>query len=213
MPALSLRRKGLLCIFFFIAMPEIETHPFRPFLPSNAKLLMLGTFPPACKRWCMDWYYPNFTNDMWRILGLCFFSDSLHFVEKDIKTFRLDAIQTFMRERGIAIFDTAVRVRRTKGTASDKDLEVVEVADLDALLGSLTQCKAVLTAGQLATSIFSGHYKIDASGLKMGEYVPFRFGERTLQLYRMPSSSRAYPLKLEKKAEFYKRMFNQIGIE
>ena len=26
---------------------EIETHPFEPWLPSNAKLLMLGTFPPA----------------------------------------------------------------------------------------------------------------------------------------------------------------------
>ncbi len=28
---------------------EIETHPFEPWLPSNAKLLMLGTFPPAPK--------------------------------------------------------------------------------------------------------------------------------------------------------------------
>ena len=43
---------------------EIETHPFEPFLPADARLLMLGTFPPAPKRWCMPWYYPNYTNDM-----------------------------------------------------------------------------------------------------------------------------------------------------
>ena len=52
---------------------NIELHPFEPFLPKGAKLLMLGTFPPSEKRWCMKFYYPNFTNDMWKIFGLCYF--------------------------------------------------------------------------------------------------------------------------------------------
>ena len=54
-------------------MNDIEIHPFEPWLPKDARLLMLGTFPPAPKRWCMDWYYPNFQNDMWRIMGICFY--------------------------------------------------------------------------------------------------------------------------------------------
>ena len=107
-----------------------EVHPFEPFLPKNAKLLMLGTFPPAPKRWCMEWYYPNYTNDMWRIFGLCFFGDKLRFVDTDHKTYRLQELKNFLRDRGVAIFDTCLRIRRTKGTASDKDLEVVEQADL-----------------------------------------------------------------------------------
>ena len=41
----------------------LESHPFEPWLPGNARLLMLGTFPPAEKRWCMPWYYPNFQNE------------------------------------------------------------------------------------------------------------------------------------------------------
>lgn len=61
-------------------MSNIEEHPFTPFLPDNARLLMLGTFPPSPKRWCMEFYYPNFTNDMWRIFGICFFDDKNHFV-------------------------------------------------------------------------------------------------------------------------------------
>ena len=28
----------------------IESHPFEPFMPEDARLLMLGTFPPAEKR-------------------------------------------------------------------------------------------------------------------------------------------------------------------
>ena len=39
---------------------NIETHPFVPFIPEGAKVLMLGTFPPASHRWCMPFYYPNF---------------------------------------------------------------------------------------------------------------------------------------------------------
>ena len=107
---------------------DIESHPFEPFLPKTARLLMLGTFPPSPKRWCIDWYYPNYTNDMWRIMGLCFFGDKLHFVDEGNKTYRLDDLKAFLSERGIAIFDTCLRIRRTKGTASDKDLEVVKMA-------------------------------------------------------------------------------------
>lgn len=191
---------------------EIETHPFEPWLPTNAKLLMLGTFPPAPKRWAMEWYYPNFTNDMWRIFGLVFFGDKLHFVDEENKTYRLNELKQFLKEKGVALFDTALRIRRTTGTASDKDLEIVEPADLDGMLRSLPECKAVLAAGQLATKVFTEHYNIDARNLKMGEYRTFDFEGRTLKLYRQPSSSRAYPMKVEKKAVYYEQMFKEIQI-
>ena len=187
----------------------IETHPFEPWLPSNAKLLMLGTFPPASKRWCFEWYYPNFQNDMWRIFGYLFFADKMHFVDAENKTFRLEMIKTFLAEKGIAIFDTALRIRRTKNTASDKDLEIVQPSDLDAMLRSLPECKGVLTAGQLATEVFMRHYDIKEMP-KMGQSVDFIFDNRLLKLYRMPSSSRAYPMQLEKKAEFYRVMFDEL---
>ena len=191
---------------------EIETHPFEPWLPVNAKLLMLGTFPPAPKRWAMEWYYPNFTNDMWRIFGLIFFGDKLHFVDEANKTYRLNELKQFLKKKGVALFDTALRIRRTTGTASDKDLEIVQPADLDGMLRSLPECKAVLAAGQLATKVFTEHYNIDARNLKMGEYRTFDFEGRALKLYRQPSSSRAYPMKVEKKAVYYEQMFKEIQI-
>lgn len=190
----------------------MEVHPFVPFLPPNTKLLMLGTFPPAPKRWCMPWYYPNFTNDMWRIVGLCFFGDKLRFVDEGRKTYRLEPLKAFLRDKGIAIFDTCLRVRRTKGTASDKDLEVVRQADLDGMLRALPRCRAVVAAGQLATHIFSGRYGIDAKGMRMGDHRDFQFDGRVLSLYRLPSSSRAFPMRLEAKAEYYARMFGDIGL-
>ncbi|MBF1411199.1 uracil-DNA glycosylase family protein [Prevotella histicola] len=191
---------------------DIETHPFEPWLPSNAKLLLLGTFPPAPKRWCMEWYYPNYTNDMWRIFGYVFFEDKKYFVDEANKTYKLDLLRAFLKDKGIAIFDTALRIRRTTGTASDKDLEIVEPADLDHMLRVLPQCKAVLAAGQLATKVFTDHYQIDARKMQMGDYKEFTFEGRTIRLYREPSSSRAYPMKVEKKAEYYKQMLSEVGL-
>ena len=192
---------------------EIENHPFEPWLPKHAKLLMLGTFPPAPKRWCMPWYYPNYTNDMWRIFGILFRNDKLAFVDEVNKTYRLEAIKEMLIEEGVAIFDPAQRIHRTTGTASDKDLKIIEPADLDGMLRALPKCKAVITAGRLATDIFTRHYGIDAKHLKMGEYTTFEFEGRKIRLYREPSSSRAYPMKVEKKAEYYAQMFEELSVE
>lgn len=187
----------------------IEHHPFEPFLPKEAWLLMLGTFPPAEKRWCMRFYYPNFMNDMWRIFGLCYFNDKNHFVIESEKRFDLDRIKAFLMREGIAMYDTAVRVRRLKNTASDKDLQIVEPTDLCAMLHGLPQCRVVITAGQLATEIFANTFGVKVP--KVGEHVEccLPHSTRVLQLYRMPSSSRAYPMAVEKKAMFYRKVFGR----
>ncbi len=190
-------------------LDNVESHPFEPWLPQNARLLMLGTFPPSPKRWCIPWYYPNFQNDMWRIFGLIFFGDKFHFVDTENKRYREVELKAFLREKGVAIYDTAQRVVRTRNTASDKDLRIVEPSDLDGMLRALPQCRGVLTAGQLATRVFCDHYAICGTP-EMGGYVEFAFEGRTLRLYRMPSSSRAYPLALEKKAQYYKVMFDDL---
>ena len=135
-------------------MIEVEHHPWKPFLPDACRILMLGSFPPSRKRWCMDFFYPNYINDMWRILGIVFFGDKLYFVDEARKQFILDRIIPFLNNKGIGLYDTAVAVRRLKNTASDKDLEVVEPTDLDNLLSQIPLCKVVVTTGQKATDIF-----------------------------------------------------------
>ena len=64
---------------------EIERHPLEPFLPANARLLMLEVFHLKRKRWSMEFYYPNWNNDMWRIVGLLFFNDKNHFLNEAAK--------------------------------------------------------------------------------------------------------------------------------
>ena len=186
----------------------VEEHPLEPFLPANAKLLMLGSFPPQKKRWSMDFFYPNLQNDMWRIFGLIFFDDKDYFLFPDKKAFDKKRLIEFLTEKGIALYDTASSVRRLQDNASDKFLEVVEPTDIRLLLKQLPQRKAIVTTGQKATDIIRS--QIDVEEPKVGESCPFEFEDRTLRLYRMPSSSRAYPLAIEKKASVYRFMLNEL---
>ena len=184
---------------------QIESHPFVPFIPDGAEFLMLGTFPPAEHRWCMPFYYPNFQNDMWRIMGLLFFNDKNHFILEGEKRFDQAKIESFLREKGIAMYDTATRIIRTKNTASDKDLDIIEETDVEAMLRRMPQCHTIITAGQLATSTLCRRFGVKEP--KVGEYAEASLQGRQLRIYRMPSSSRAYPMKPERKAEQYAKAF------
>ncbi|HIW45152.1 MAG TPA: uracil-DNA glycosylase family protein [Candidatus Prevotella stercoripullorum] len=192
-------------------MSDVEQHPLQPFLPPGTRLLMLGSFPPSRRRWCMDFFYPNFINDMWRIFGLVFFGDKERFVDREQSVFRRGDIIRFLEAKGIGLYDTACAVRRTKNTASDKDLEVVTPTDLDALLRRIPSCVAVVTTGQKATDVFTSHFAMRPP--KVGTSAEFTFDGRLMRLYRMPSSSRAYPMKVERKAEYYEKMFIETGLK
>ena len=187
---------------------NIEEHPLEPFLPANA--VLLGSFPPQKKRWSMDFFYPNLQNDMWRIVGLIFFQDKEHFLNPEKKVFDKDRIIEFLNDKGIALYDTASAIRRLQDNASDKFLEVIEQTDISLLLKQIPMCKAIVTTGQKATDII--REQIEVKEPTVGTSEPFEFGDKDMKLYRMPSSSRAYPLALEKKAAAYRVMFNELGL-
>lgn len=221
---------------------EIIEHPLKPFTPENARLLVLGSFPPPRERWSMDFFYPNFINDFWRICGLVFFSDKDHFVARAsdevhnsnphapkpvlLKRFDRERIIAFCKEKGIALFDTASAVRRLRGNASDKFLEVARPTDIPALLSTMPKCQAIAVTGQKALETFieancpiSNGVPINVKDIRIGEPVSItlpsgtpssNLSTRKLLLFRMPSTSRAYPLSLDKKADFYRQMFQSL---
>ncbi|MBJ7855767.1 DNA glycosylase [Neisseria meningitidis] len=198
---------------------EIETHPFDPVLPSKAAVMMMGTFPPKEDKRAMQFHYPNFQNDMWRVYGLVFFGDADYFkvpsngeAAHSEKAFDAEKIKTFLHERGIASCPTVLKAVRQHGNASDKFLKVVETVDLAAVLAKIPDCRHICTTGGKATEIL---LDIQGGGIKMpktGETVPFPFAGRDLTLTRLPSTSRAYPLSLAKKAAAYRAFFEMAGL-
>lgn len=187
--------------------PEIETHPFEPFVPDDAKVLIMGTFPPQPKRWSMQFYYPNRTNDFWYMMGLIFMGDRDALLIPGTKDFDLPKIKDLLNNKGIALNDTGYHVRRLAGNASDKFLEIVEPVNLDALRRRMPGLRAIATTGEKAADVLAS--LTGTIPPRMGEHITAPDG---LELWRLPSTSRAYPLPLDKKAAFYRPFFASAGI-
>ncbi|PXV64454.1 G:T/U-mismatch repair DNA glycosylase [Dysgonomonas alginatilytica] len=191
-------------------MKDIEYHPLPFFLPVDTQLIMLGSFPPKQERWSMNFFYPNFQNDMWRIFGLIFFQNKDHFLLTGKKAFDEDRIKKFLIYKRIGLGDTAKAIIRHKDNASDNFLEVVEPTDLSIILKEIPLCRAIVTTGQKATDTLISF--VQTKEPKIGSFSEFEFEGRLMRLYRMPSSSRAYPKSLAGKAEIYQTMFGQLGL-
>lgn len=187
-----------------------EKHPLQPFLPNNARILVLGSFPPPKARWSMEFFYPNWINDYWRAMGIIFYNDKHHFEIKGEKRFCKESIVEFCNNKGIALYDTACEVIRLKDNASDKFLEVVTTTDIEKLLNHIPHCTAIVTTGQKATDVIVNTFACKEPAV--GDSAELVINNRNLRFWRMPSTSRAYPLALEKKAEAYRPMLMREGV-
>lgn len=195
---------------YFVSMntnqPPLERHPWPPYIPNGSRYLFLGTFPPKPIRWSMPFFYPNPMNDFWRVMGILFFGDRDALWIKEDKRFDLNAIKAFLDREKIAMWDTAMAVRRLKDNASDKYLEIVEPINLVALLDAHPTITTVITTGEKATSVIAAQADIDVPSIS--QPVNCHIGTHDIRLWRMPSTSRAYPLSLEKKAAAYRMVFD-----
>lgn len=188
----------------------VERHPWLPFTPHNAKILILGTFPPKPNRWSMEFYYPNRINDFWRIMGLIFHNDKNYFYDESSKSFRLNDITSFLENKGIAIGDSAFEIKRLKDNASDKHLEIVTPLNLEETLNLMPFCHNIASTGEKAAQIIAQITNSEVPSV--GQFVSTDINNCTFNIFRMPSTSRAYPLPIEQKAQFYQNMFQMIGI-
>lgn len=247
----------------------IERHPLEPFLPAGGRILFLGSFPPPRARWSMDFFYPNWINDFWRIQGLIHFGDAHYFEEKAAlgpgdavgsemvipgaaaapatkaapKRFDRARIIEFCAARGLAFFDTAAKVCRWKGNASDEFLEILEPADVVGMLAQMPECHTIVSTGGKSAEELAGILAVSgalvasgasasgsfatpvahaASGARplsapasgyplpvppVGSYLDLTLSGRPLRWWRLPSTSRAYPMPLAGKAEHYSKLF------
>jgi len=159
----------------------------------------------------MDFYYPNKINDFWRIMGLIFHHDKSYFCNKTTGGFNLKEIKEFLNVHGIALNDTGAEIRRLKDNASDKFLEIVKPVNLQALLELMPECHTIATTGEKAAGVIASLTASEPP--RMGKSINCTYpGSKSLTVFRMPSTSRAYPMPLDKKAEYYAEMFRSIGI-
>lgn len=144
-------------------------------------------------------------------MGLVHFGDAQHFVAPAGRRFNYDSVVEFCRRAGFAFYDTASKVRRLKDNASDAFLEILQPTDVGALLSRLPDCHTLVTTGGKASeqlaSLLGSHSPVSVPA--PGGFTDVNAFGRELCWWRMPSTSRAYPLPLAAKASAYAQLWPQ----
>ena len=172
---------------------------------------MTGVFP-------VSFFYPNWINDFWRIQGLIHFYDPHHFEVAGAKRFDRQLITRFCADKGLAFFDTASKVCRLKGNASDEFLLIIKPAPIADMLQTMPRCNTIVTTGGKSSDEFLSILKTlesDGRASAQGIDAPpapssktqITIDGRQIEWWRMPSTSRAYPMSLQSKAAAYRQLF------
>jgi G:T/U-mismatch repair DNA glycosylase len=111
-------------------MPIEEMHPWKWYVPSGAKTVIIGTFPPTLRNWSYDFFYPNKNNYFWRILAALAGEELQYFSGDEAVSERkalLDRLQVGLSDMGQVI-------RRMEANSMDENLQIVEYMDIFRLL-------------------------------------------------------------------------------
>ena len=163
---------------------KIETHPFKPFVPANATVLIVGSFPgrdiTQKKLSKDDWFYGTKRNQFWNIISGVY--------DIELKT-AADKKQLFTA-KGIAIADIILHARRNAINNSDTNLEVIAYND--------KAIKKILAHASFKYIFFTSkfvekHFLKIFPGIKNGECLP-------------SPSPRYARMSMKEKIEIYKKM-------
>jgi len=93
-----------------------ETHPYEPFVPQKATVLILGSFPGLHQTRRLnefeEWFYSAKRNQFWKIIS------SIYSTELDTIQKKKDLFE----EKGIAITDVILKAKRKKESNLDQHL-------------------------------------------------------------------------------------------
>jgi len=104
-------------------MDEIETHPFKAFIPENVTVIIVGSFPGREITHKIlnedEWFYGAKRNQFWKIISGVYQQNLVTRSEK----------QSLFKKYGIGIVDIFLKVKRKGNNNMDQNLEVVEYND------------------------------------------------------------------------------------
>ncbi len=145
------------------SMSTIETHPFQPFVPVNASVAIIGSFPgrdiTQQKTTDDKWFYDTKRNQFWDIISSVY--------DKELKT--VASKKQLFTEAGIAIADIILTAKRKIENNSDTNLEVITYNEkaIKKMLEN-TSFKSIFFTSKFVEK----HFRNLFPGVKNGECLP-----------------------------------------
>jgi len=132
-----------------------ETHPWNWYVPAGAKSIIIGTFPPTLRNWSYNFFYPNKNNYFWRIMAQIAGKPLQYFSGEEA----VEERKTILGQLGIGLSDMGKIIRRTDGSSSDENLEIVEYMDIFKILEENPSLRTIIFTSSTGKSSAIGWFK------------------------------------------------------
>lgn len=167
-------------------MPIIEIHPHQAFVPKNTKVLILGSFPGkdhSDVEGKDEWFYASKRNQFWKIMRGVYNLPLLTTQEK----------KDCFSEKGIAVTDIFLKVKRKENNNLDGNLEIIEY--------NSKAIQSILILPNLHSIFFTSQF-VEKQFRKL--FPSIEMGES------LPSPSPRYArMSLQEKIDYYKNKLPQ----
>lgn len=127
---------------------EIEEHPFETFVPENAEVLIIGTFPTHNNNHRFNFFYSGKDNSFWSIIEQVFKLSFQH----DIGNKAVEERKAFLKSKGIGITDMHEKCYRKNGYSTDENLFPIILKDIFAILDEHASIKRIVLTSR--TEVF-----------------------------------------------------------
>ncbi len=164
----------------------LEIHPFGDFVPSNAKYLILGSFPGKIQSKDNDWFYGSPGNQFWPII------EKVYGNKLSLKRDK----QKLFSKLGIAVSDIIYQCERKRGSNLDNNLINI-VYNIEGI-------NVILKSKEIEKIYFTSKF-VEKKFRKVFNYIVLENTE--IYLTTLPSPSPRYAaLTKSKKTEIYKKL-------
>ncbi|MEO8721886.1 MAG: uracil-DNA glycosylase family protein [Ginsengibacter sp.] len=163
-------------------MEEIETHPFKAFIPENVAVIIVGSFPGREVTHKIlsedEWFYGSKRNQFWKIISGVY---GVNLQKRSDK-------QALFIKHGIGMVDLFLKIKRREDNNTDSNLEIVALND--------KEIKKVLQNQNIHSIFFTSKF-VEKSFMKI--FPGTQIGEC------LPSPSPRYArMSLQDKINYYK---------
>jgi hypoxanthine-DNA glycosylase len=168
----------------------LEIHPFPPFIPKDAKYLLLGSFPGRLTTRNDEWYYGTQKGQFWKIIRIVYKRALITRKEKE----------DLLGKLGIALTDTIYSCERVDSNNSDSNLKIKEY-NIKIVQEILKKNKIIKIyfSSRFVESVFRRHFK------EIIKDYP------DIELVTLPSSSPRYAkMSLIEKIKIWKSLLPSI---
>ncbi len=189
-----------------------EQHPFKWYVPKNARCLIIGTFPPVMSRWGFKFFYPNPRNLFWKVLA-------------DVRGIKLNPDLTnavserkkLLNELKTGVTDMGGTINRLSQNSLDENLELIEHMDIFSILGEHPSIERILltsSSGKVSALAWFKQYlqlKNVAFKIPKGEKpldFEINYGGRKIKAFVMysPSPRASNRISYGKLVEMYRKV-------